>query len=171
MCLILSLYSFSQSTLSTTESDLLDVSEDSMSAFTDSSQYSLPLDPVESHFTCKDGSAIVSQSYVNDDFCDCADGTDEPGTAACAGRQQKSTGFACVGETRIIYSSMVNDGVCDCCDGSDELLALRCLDNCKIVREQLVAQAKVEARGKELRLGYVAAGKVHSQTSHVIQNI
>ena len=34
-------------------------------------------------------------SVVNDDFCDCADGSDEPGTDACAG--QSETLFYCVG--------------------------------------------------------------------------
>ena len=32
---------------------------------------------------------------VNDDFCDCADGSDEPGTNACAG--QSETLFYCWG--------------------------------------------------------------------------
>ena len=30
-------------------------------------------------FTCLDKSATVPFSSVNDDFCDCVDGTDEPG--------------------------------------------------------------------------------------------
>jgi hypothetical protein len=28
---------------------------------------------------CRDGSKTFSQERLNDDFCDCADGTDEPG--------------------------------------------------------------------------------------------
>ena len=30
-------------------------------------------------FTCLDGSSTVPFSSVNDDYCDCPDGTDEPG--------------------------------------------------------------------------------------------
>ncbi|KAB1216531.1 Glucosidase 2 subunit beta [Morella rubra] len=68
--------------------------------------------------TCKDGSKSFTRDRVNDDFCDCLDGTDEPGTSACpAGK------FYCrnVGSTpQFIFSSRINDRVCDCCDGSDE---------------------------------------------------
>lgn len=30
------------------------------------------------------GSSVVSWDMVNDDFCDCRDGRDEPGTSACS---------------------------------------------------------------------------------------
>ena len=71
-------------------------------------------------FACLDGNGVVAPGMVNDDFCDCDDGSDEPGTSACAG---KSVGFWCAndgGEGHLVPSSRVNDGICDCCDGSDE---------------------------------------------------
>ena len=30
-------------------------------------------------FTCLDGSATISMEWVKDDYCDCRDGSDEPG--------------------------------------------------------------------------------------------
>ena len=35
-------------------------------------------------FTCFDGSASIAITSVNDDFCDCKDGSDEPGVCVCA---------------------------------------------------------------------------------------
>ncbi|KAL8483906.1 hypothetical protein ACS0TY_026552 [Phlomoides rotata] len=32
---------------------------------------------------CKDGSKSFTRDCLNDNFCDCTDGTDEPGTSAC----------------------------------------------------------------------------------------
>ncbi|KAA8542885.1 hypothetical protein F0562_024037 [Nyssa sinensis] len=67
---------------------------------------------------CKDGSKKFTKSQLNDDFCDCLDGTDEPGTSACPNGK-----FYCRNAGHVplsLYSSRVNDGICDCCDGSDE---------------------------------------------------
>ena len=35
-------------------------------------------------FRCLDSNQRFPMSYVNDDYCDCDDGSDEPGTSACS---------------------------------------------------------------------------------------
>ncbi|MED6203962.1 Glucosidase 2 subunit beta [Stylosanthes scabra] len=78
---------------------------------------------------CKDGSKSFSKDRLNDNFCDCPDGTDEPGTSACSAGK-----FYCRNlgsKPQFIFSSHVNDLFCDCCDGSDENDGhIRCPNTC-----------------------------------------
>lgn len=98
-------------------------------------------------FSCISDGKLISFDKVNDDYCDCDDGSDEPGTEACPNGK-----FYCTYETNhrhgwylivllliVITSSLiphlllaqpipsgrVNDGICDCCDGSDEWKKIR----------------------------------------------
>ncbi|CAK9256310.1 unnamed protein product [Sphagnum jensenii] len=79
---------------------------------------------------CKDGTKSFPRERLNDNFCDCADGTDEPGTSACLEGKFycKDTGIT----PQRVFSSRVNDGICDCCDGSDEYeKRVKCTNQCK----------------------------------------
>lgn len=103
---------------------------------------------------CKDGSKTFSRERLNDDFCDCADGTDEPGTSACPEGK-----FYCrnVGHAPLLlFSSRVNDGICDCCDGSDEYDGkVKCSNTCweagRATREKLKRKLATYKEGFEIR--------------------
>jgi hypothetical protein len=68
--------------------------------------------------TCPDG----SMGFIDDNYCDCSDGSDEPNTSACSNILVQKESFLCKNGTGVIYPSRVRDGIIDCPDGSDEIL-------------------------------------------------
>ncbi|XP_058079152.1 glucosidase 2 subunit beta-like [Magnolia sinica] len=111
---------------------------------------------------CKDGSGKFNEEKLNDEFCDCPDGTDEPGTSACPDGR-----FYCrnVGHTPLtLFSSRVNDGICDCCDGTDEYDGkVKCPNTCweagKVARDKLMKKIVTYQEGVTIRKQEVEKAK------------
>ncbi|KAG0006309.1 hypothetical protein BGZ80_001997 [Entomortierella chlamydospora] len=116
------------------------------------------------NWKCLDGSKTISSKSINDDFCDCPDGSDEPGTSACG-----NTYFYCENIGHLpayIRTSRLNDGVCDpeCCDGTDEFDGLtHCPNVCQEVgteaRKERERVRKIEKEGSKIKSKYIAYGK------------
>jgi protein kinase C substrate 80K-H len=129
-------------------------------------------------FACIGNPSItLKPSQLNDNSCDCPDGSDEPGTAACAfldqlspeqplpaslsGTTNTSTalpGFWCENEGHIgayIPFMYVNDGVCDydlCCDGSEEYAGVggvKCPNRCAEIGKEHRKIEEDRKKGKE----------------------
>ncbi|RLN37139.1 hypothetical protein BBI17_007263 [Phytophthora kernoviae] len=85
-----------------------------------------------SSFACDEGYQHLDLIRLNDNYCDCDDGSDEPGTSACS---HTNAVFHCVNSGFFpsdIPTSHVNDGICDCCDGSDEYASgASCASDCE----------------------------------------
>eukprot|EP00040_Diaphanoeca_grandis_P025406 m.140710 g.140710 ORF g.140710 m.140710 type:complete len:358 (-) comp30134_c0_seq1:269-1342(-) len=114
-------------------------------------------------YTCPTSLEVIARDAVNDNYCDCVDGSDEPGTSACS---HLGT-FFCQNRghtSKSIPSYRVNDGVGDCCDSSDEWdgtprrhIAKDCTELAKESRTLRAAHDE----GKRRRSEYVALGKQH----------
>ncbi|RKP35061.1 glucosidase II beta subunit-like-domain-containing protein [Dimargaris cristalligena] len=115
-------------------------------------------------FTCLDGSKSIPFTRVNNNYCDCPDGSDEPGTSACSNGH-----FYCANaghRPALIRSSQVNDGICDpeCCDGSDEYNGLarcsnRCADAHVEYQKELDQQQANRRHTSDLKAAYIRDGQ------------
>lgn len=111
----------------------------------------------DQRFKCIDGSRTIPLEFVNDDYCDCLDASDEPGTSGCAHGQ-----FFCQNEgylQKLIPSAWVNDGQCDCCDASDEYnSSATCENTCgilgEIYRQEQERHREISDKGSAIRRQY-----------------
>ncbi|GBG29616.1 Glucosidase 2 subunit beta [Hondaea fermentalgiana] len=111
-------------------------------------------------FSCDGGSRELAVEAVNDDFCDCNDGSDEPGTSACS--MVNLASFFCANEGYkglVLPTARVFDGICDCCDGSDEAPG-KCPDTCQedgaSYRADMARLSKVREAGLAKKAEYIA---------------
>ncbi|GFR67114.1 protein kinase C substrate 80K-H, partial [Elysia marginata] len=116
---------------------------------------------VGTEFKCLSNGKTIPMEHVNDDYCDCEDGSDEPGTSACSNGL-----FYCENKPykgTYMMSSRVNDGICDCCDGSDEYDGtITCENTCEQlfaeIRAQQEAFRKKQEEGYKVKLEYIQQG-------------
>uniref|UniRef100_K3X3S3 Glucosidase 2 subunit beta n=1 Tax=Globisporangium ultimum (strain ATCC 200006 / CBS 805.95 / DAOM BR144) TaxID=431595 RepID=K3X3S3_GLOUD len=103
-----------------------------------------------SSFTCDSGAKKFDVARINDNYCDCADGSDEPGTSACS---HTTAVFHCANAgffSQDVPTSHVNDQICDCCDGSDEYASgIQCPVTCHSLMETFKAEKSAVIKSME----------------------
>uniref|UniRef100_H3B8W2 PRKCSH beta subunit of glucosidase II n=1 Tax=Latimeria chalumnae TaxID=7897 RepID=H3B8W2_LATCH len=114
-------------------------------------------------FTCLDGSRTISADRVNDDYCDCRDGSDEPDSIMCTGKQHCT--FVSYQEIFLpAKNAVVNEAFCYCCDTTDEYNSgAVCKNTCKEMglreRETLQQLAEITKEGFRLKQQLIEEGK------------
>lgn len=140
------------------------------------SQYLRSLKWTKGVFQCFDKSKSIPIERLNDGYCDCPDGSDEPGTNACG------TGmFYCRNRGSMpkeIPKWLVGDGVCDCCDGSDEAgnPNAQCEDQCGSLakKSELLKKSlkNTTTIGERIRMKYSDRGRTElSVRRHQLQYV
>ncbi|RYC84715.1 hypothetical protein BFJ63_vAg12381 [Fusarium oxysporum f. sp. narcissi] len=149
-------------------------------------------------FSCITNAAIkLSLERVNDNTCDCPDGSDEPGTAACANLDPLSPeqplvgsisgttnttnalpGFWCENKGHIgmyVPFLYVNDGVCDyelCCDGSEEyggVGGVKCENKCAEIGKEY--RRLEDEKKKALQKAAMKRGAMVSEAKDLRQKV
>lgn len=113
-----------------------------------SEKYHQNINQQEKTFSCFDGSKVINLTLFNDNYCDCNDCSDEPGSPASANLASITTEtkandgsdllsyFYCQNPgyvPELIPRWNVGDGLCNCCDGADEAFNphAQCTNKCK----------------------------------------
>ncbi|KAG5437336.1 hypothetical protein PCANB_000766 [Pneumocystis canis] len=106
---------------------------------------------------CLNTSQYILFSRINDDWCDCEDGT-----SACSNGV-----FYCknIGHIeKMIPSSYLNDGICDCCDGSDEYYGIvkcdnTCEDENNKYNQEMLKKNYIYEKGSKIRQEWMEKNK------------
>ncbi|RNA30391.1 glucosidase 2 subunit beta-like [Brachionus plicatilis] len=109
-------------------------------------------------FKCLNSNQFIPYEQLNDNFCDCVDGTDEPGTNAC-----QFGFFYCDTQNELLFdyripSYKVNDKICDCCDGSDEKEEIKCKNFCSGLIFDKKKEIDLKTKGLSEKKKYLAEG-------------
>ena len=113
-------------------------------------------------FKCLNSNQKIPYTSLNDEYCDCIDGTDEPGTAAC-----QFSMFYCSTQNEFLLdnyipSSRVDDKICDCCDGSDET-EIKCKNTCEEKMSLVKSQVSIGQQAIIEKRKYLAEGEFQNE--------